>query len=106
MNYKCLKAKFSGNFGPKKSEVGEQFRILHNQEICNLYTSRSINRIVKCVKTFGPPASELGGGLTTPHHETSDQIKENEVDRACGMHGQGEKRVQSFGGKVRREKTT
>jgi hypothetical protein len=30
--------------------------------------------------------------------------KENEVGRACGTHGRGEKRVQGFGGKARRKK--
>jgi hypothetical protein len=34
----------------------------------------------------------------------ADQIKENEVGRACGMHGRGEKRVQGFSGKARRKK--
>jgi hypothetical protein len=33
-------------------------------------------------------------------------MKENEVGEACGMHGRGEKRVQGFGGKARRKKTT
>jgi hypothetical protein len=34
------------------------------------------------------------------------EIKENDVGRACGTHGRGEKRVQGFGGKARRKKTT
>jgi hypothetical protein len=36
----------------------------------------------------------------------ADQIKENEMGEACGTHGRGEKRVQYFGGKARRKKTT
>jgi hypothetical protein len=35
-----------------------------------------------------------------------NQIKGNEVGRACGMHGRGEKRVQGFGGNAQRKKTT
>jgi hypothetical protein len=31
-------------------------------------------------------------------------MKENEVGGACGTHGRGEKRVQGFGGKARRER--
>jgi hypothetical protein len=30
----------------------------------------------------------------------ADQIKENEVGKACGTHGRGEKLVQGFGGKA------
>jgi hypothetical protein len=33
-------------------------------------------------------------------------MKENQVGRACGTHEGGEKRVQGFGGKARRIKTT
>jgi hypothetical protein len=36
----------------------------------------------------------------------ADQIKENEVGGACGTHGRGEERVEGFGGKARRKKTT
>jgi hypothetical protein len=35
-----------------------------------------------------------------------DQIKENEVGRACGTHGRGEKSVQGSGGEVQRKETT
>jgi hypothetical protein len=35
-----------------------------------------------------------------------DQIKENEVGRACGTHGRGEKNVQSFGWRARRKEIT
>jgi hypothetical protein len=33
-------------------------------------------------------------------------MKENDVGGAYGTHGWGEKRVQGFGGKARRKKTT
>jgi hypothetical protein len=33
-------------------------------------------------------------------------MKENEVGGACGTHGRGEKRVEGFGGKVQRKKST
>jgi hypothetical protein len=36
----------------------------------------------------------------------ADQIKEDEVGRACSTHERGEKRVQGFGGKERRKETT
>jgi hypothetical protein len=32
-----------------------------------------------------------------------DQVKEDELGRACGMHGRGEKSVQGFGGKAQRK---
>jgi hypothetical protein len=38
--------------------------------------------------------------------QKADQMQENEVGRACGTRGRGEKRVQGFGGKARRKKTT
>jgi hypothetical protein len=40
------------------------------------------------------------------YNTLADQVKANEVDRACGTHGTGEKSVQGFGGKARRKKTT
>jgi hypothetical protein len=36
----------------------------------------------------------------------ADQVKANEVGRACGTHGRGKKSVQGFGGKARRKETT
>jgi hypothetical protein len=33
-------------------------------------------------------------------------MKQNEVGRACGTHGRGEKHVQGFGEKARRKKAT
>jgi len=35
-------------FKPMRDEVTEQFGILHNEELCDLYRSPSIFRIVKC----------------------------------------------------------
>jgi hypothetical protein len=35
----------------------------------------------------------------------SNQVKKNEVGRACGMHGKGQKSVQTFGGKARKKET-
>jgi hypothetical protein len=38
--------------------------------------------------------------ICAQHQILLDQIKENEVGRACGTHGRGEWRVQGFGGKA------
>jgi hypothetical protein len=35
-------------FGPKKDEVTGEWRKLHNEELCDLYYSPSIIRIIKC----------------------------------------------------------
>jgi hypothetical protein len=51
--------------------VTGKWRKLHNEELHNLYSSPDIIR----------------------------QIKANEVCRACGTHGRGEKSVEGFGGK-------
>jgi len=34
-------------FGPKKDEVNEQFRMLHNKKVCDLYRSTLIILTVK-----------------------------------------------------------
>jgi hypothetical protein len=34
-------------FGPKRDEVTGEWRKLHNEEICDLYSSPSIIRIIK-----------------------------------------------------------
>jgi hypothetical protein len=49
-------------FGPKRDEVMGEWRKLHNQELHNLYTFPNIIR----------------------------HVKENELGRACGMHGRGD----------------
>jgi hypothetical protein len=69
-----------GIFGPKRDEVTGEWRKLLSGELHNLYSSPDISRQIK--------------------------IKENEVGRACGTHGRGEKRVLGFGGKARRKETT
>jgi hypothetical protein len=61
-------------FGPKRVEVTGEWRKLHSKELHSLYLSPDIIR--------------------------QDQVKSNEVGRACGTHGRGEKRVQGFGGKA------
>jgi hypothetical protein len=33
-------------FGPKRYEVRGEWRIMHNKELCDLYTSQSIIRII------------------------------------------------------------
>jgi hypothetical protein len=33
-------------------------------------------------------------------YSSADQVKENEVCRACGTHGRGQKSIQGFGGKA------
>jgi hypothetical protein len=52
-----------------------------------------------------------GGSCTTMSfiiyiHHWTDQIKQNEVGRACGMRGIGEKISQDFGGKAGRRMAT
>jgi hypothetical protein len=44
----------------------------------------------------------VGSFIICTHHwvSLSDQIKQNEVGRECGMHGKGENIIQGFGGKV------
>jgi hypothetical protein len=67
-------------FGPKRDEVTGEWRKLHSGELHDLYSSPNIIGQIK--------------------------FKENEVGGACGTHGRGERRVQCFGGKARRKKTT
>jgi hypothetical protein len=44
----------------------------------------------------------MGSFIFYTHHQIllGDQIKENEVDGACGTRGRGEKRAQGFGGEA------
>jgi hypothetical protein len=46
-------------FGPKKEDVTGHWRKLHNEELCDLYTSQNIVR---------------------------NQVKEEEIGTACGMY--------------------
>jgi hypothetical protein len=50
----------------------------------------------------------MGSFIIFIHHQTllTEQIKDNEVGGACGTPGRGEKRVQGFGGKARRKRST
>jgi hypothetical protein len=41
-----------------------------------------------------------------PSYHWADPVKNNEVGRACGTNGRGEKSVQRFGGKAQRKETT
>jgi hypothetical protein len=66
-------------FVSKTDEVTGEWRKLHNEKLDNFYLSSKISL---------------------------DQVKANEVGRACGMHGRGEKSVQGFGVKDRRKETT
>jgi hypothetical protein len=64
-------------------------------------------------RIFGPKRAEVTGQWRKLHngelhsvYSSPDEIKENEVDGVCGMHGRGEKRVQGFGEKAQRKETT
>jgi hypothetical protein len=48
-------------------------------------------------------SEELHGLYSSPNIIRQIQVKANEVGRACGTHGIGEKSVQGFSGKVRRK---
>jgi hypothetical protein len=74
------------------------------------------NRVLR--RIFGPKRDEVTGEWRKLHSEghhilcsSPDIIKQiksrpNEVGRACGTYGRGEKSVQGFGGKARRKGTT
>jgi hypothetical protein len=63
-----------------RDEVKGDGRKLHSGELHNLYSSPDIIRQIK--------------------------MEENEMGRAYGMHGRGEKSVQGFGGKSQRKETS
>jgi hypothetical protein len=65
-------------FGPKRDEVVEGWRRLH-EELHNLYTSPSVMRVT---------------------------IKEEEMNETCSTQGRYEKLIENFGRKTCREKTT
>jgi hypothetical protein len=60
-------------FGPKRDELTEECRKLHNEELNDLYSSPNIVRVIKSRRIF------LGG--------------------ACSAHGE-ERRIQGFGRKT------
>jgi hypothetical protein len=73
------------------------------------------NRVLRGI--FGPKRNEVTGEwrsctmwsfITCTHHQISSgrSDQENEVGGARGTNGRGEKRLQGFGGKARRKKTT
>jgi hypothetical protein len=61
-------------FGPKRDEVTEEWRKLHNEELNDLNSLPNIVRVVK--------------------------IKKTEVGWACGEYGGGESCAQVFGGEA------
>jgi hypothetical protein len=54
---------------------------------------------------------KMVGGRRKPHNEEltkynkNDQVKEDEISRACSMYGGEEECIQGFGRKVRRKET-
>jgi hypothetical protein len=49
-------------FGPKRNEVTGEWRILHNEELRDLYSSPSTIRIIKYAEDeMGGPCSTNGG---------------------------------------------
>jgi hypothetical protein len=60
-------------FGPKRKEVIGEWRRLHKEELNDLYSIK---------------------------YYSGDQIKKNEVGRACSTYGGGERCLQDFGGET------
>jgi hypothetical protein len=60
-------------FGPKRDEVTREWRKLHNEELNDLYSLPSIVR---------------------------GKIKTNEMGRACGVYGRGQRCAQGVGGEA------
>jgi hypothetical protein len=63
------------------------------------------NRVLR--RIFGPKGDEVTGEWRKLHNEelltqycASDKIKKNEMGRACGTYGGGERHVQGFGGET------
>jgi hypothetical protein len=59
-------------FGPKRDEVTEEWRELHNEDLNNLYSSPNMVRV----------------------------IEKNEMGEACSAYGGGDRHVQGFGGET------
>jgi hypothetical protein len=62
-------------------------------------------------RIFGPMRDEVTGEWRSctvknfiifiiPEYHWADEVKEDKVGGACGLHGRGEKSVQGFGGKA------
>jgi len=60
-------------FGPKRDEVTEEWRRLHNEELCDLFSPDIIR---------------------------GDQIEKNEMGGTCGTYGGEERCTQGFGGET------
>jgi len=67
-------------FGPRRYEVTEEWRKLHNEELNDLYSSSNIVRVIK--------------------------IEKNEMGGACGTYGGEERRILGFGGETGGKETT
>jgi hypothetical protein len=48
-------------FGPKRDEVTGEWRRLHNENLCNLYSSPKIVRVIKSRRQIGRACSTNGG---------------------------------------------
>jgi len=69
----CENRVLRGIFGPKRDERTGECRKLHNEEPNDVYCSQNI---------------------------VLNQIKKNEMGRACNMYGGGERCIQGFGGET------
>jgi hypothetical protein len=47
-------------FGPKRDEVTGEWRKLHNEELCDLYSSQSVIRVIKKMRMCGLDWSGTG----------------------------------------------
>jgi hypothetical protein len=52
-------------FGPKREEVTGEWRKLHNEELCDLYSSPSIIRIVKWRMRWAGHVARMGAKRST-----------------------------------------
>jgi hypothetical protein len=100
---------------PRKSLM---LKCSSNQKVIITFYALSLNCSLNVARQFCGLITNflLRQGRTLPaslwtlercfRNSTVQIVKENEVGRACGTHGRGEKRVEGFGGKVRRKMTT
>jgi hypothetical protein len=54
-------------FGPKRDEVTGEWRKLHNEELCDLYSSRSIIRIIKSRRIRWEGSCSTNGKKRNPY---------------------------------------
>jgi len=70
-------------FGPKTHEVARTWRRLHNEELCDLYCSPSIVRLIKSRMGWAGHGARMLGKLEgrrpliRPRHRWEDSIKMN-----------------------------